>query len=436
MSIAMWLRYLAGDEQAIREIAVNLWSLLVGGWFLLSAGFARTYRKYDLVRRPAVLLLPAVASLTSSAALFHLVYLMQWLADLPRPPYLRAWLSFVGLFWMTAPLAWIYAVPYERFLSASGAVRARLWSLGLVSLWRVVLMIRVLQVVLGYGPVRATFTVLLFADVVAMLAIHWTRPRERSVGLPLLTGMGGIMPVRRADVRLLRKAGDFIGGWGCLTLPVWLIGLILAAKLSPFHVHWLDIDGAGAPPRASLLIVAIDSVLVWVPVLAVTQPKQRLRSRIDAFFRAGFVAEALAEMSSHIPDDFPTNWEPPPAGRFGHEEGNASLLGIFEVMSRERVAPWIRAAYLGQLEEYLGEALWYWLDDESLLRTAALLNQLPEGGRLARIAADAIEKLTDQVDDLLYSPEDEETFLPPPSQQRSEAIERIRLLAAKRGAKR
>ncbi|HEV3343021.1 MAG TPA: hypothetical protein VG125_21785, partial [Pirellulales bacterium] len=370
------------------------------------------------------------------AALFHLVYLQQWLADAPCPPYLRAWVSFVGLFWMTAPLAWIYAVPYERFLSAAGAVKARLWSLGLVSLWRVVLMMRVLQVVLGYGAIRAAFVVLLFADVVAMLAIHWTTPRDRSVGLPLLTGMGAIMPVSRTDVRLLRATGNVVGGLGCITLPVWLIGAVLTATLSPLPAKWTAIAGADIQPLAGLGVVAIGSVLGWFPILAVTQPKQRLRTRIEDLFRAGRVKEALTEMSSHLPQDFPTNWEPPPAGRFDHEEGNTSLLGVFDVMSRERPAPWILAAYMAQLEEYLGEALWYWLDDESLLGTAALLDQLPEGARLARIAADAIDKLTDQVDDLHYSQAFKESFLPTPGQQRAEAIERIQLLAAKRGTKR
>jgi len=256
MSLATWLRYLGGNEAAIREVAVDPWSLMLGYLFVVSATFARTYGKYDLSRQSRLLILPTAASLASSAALFHVVYLQQWLADAPCPPYLRAWASFVGLFWMTAPLAWIYAVPYERFLSAAGAVKARLWSLGLVSLWRVVLMMRVLQVVLGYGAIRAAFVVLLFADVVAMLAIYWTTPRDRSVGLPLLTGMGAIMPVRRADVRLLRATGNLVGGLGCMTLPAWLIGVVLTAMLSPFPAKWTAITGADIPPHADLGVVA------------------------------------------------------------------------------------------------------------------------------------------------------------------------------------
>ncbi|HQU43391.1 MAG TPA: hypothetical protein PK867_11310 [Pirellulales bacterium] len=375
---------------------------------------------------------PLAASLASSAALFNLVYLQSWLADLSRPAYFRAWLSFVGLFWMTAPLAWIYGVPYERFLSAAGAVKARLWSLALVSLWRVLLMVRVLEVVVGYGVTRATLLVLLFADAVAMLAIHLTTPRNRSVGLPLLTGMGGITPKRRADVRLLQATGGCVTGLGCATLPVWIIGSLVVAALPRSRASWTDIAVVVAPPDTGLFVFAIGSVSLWLLVLPFTQPKQRLRYRIENLFRAGRVAEALAEMSVHVPADFPASWEPPPAGRFGHEQGNTSLLGVFDIIRRDRTAPWLREAYLAQLKEYLGEALWYWLDDDSLLQVAGLLKQLPEGLLLARIAADAIDKLNDQVDDLHYSEEDTERFLPKPSKQRTEAIDGIRVLAAKR----
>ena len=59
--------------------------------------------------------------------------------------------SFLGLFWMTAPLAWAYAVPYERLLSPWQATAFNLATLALVALWRVVLMVRVVKVVLNYS---------------------------------------------------------------------------------------------------------------------------------------------------------------------------------------------------------------------------------------------------------------------------------------------
>lgn len=44
--------------------------------------------------------------------------------------------------------------------------------------------------------------------------------------------------------------------------------------------------------------------------------------------------------------------------------------------------------------------------------------------------------LTDQVDGLHYSEEEREMFLPAPSAQRTEAIEQIHVLGAKRGTRR
>ena len=33
-----------------------------------------------------------------------------------EPSFFRCYAAFLGLFWLTAPLAWLYAIPYERFL--------------------------------------------------------------------------------------------------------------------------------------------------------------------------------------------------------------------------------------------------------------------------------------------------------------------------------
>ena len=60
---------------------------------------------------------------------------------------------------MTAPLAWIYAIPVERFLGAYEATQANLWMLGIVSVWRIVLMIRVVSVLFGARPRAAAVPV-------------------------------------------------------------------------------------------------------------------------------------------------------------------------------------------------------------------------------------------------------------------------------------
>ena len=107
-------RYLAGGREAILTIASSRHALWLGLLFVLSAGFAREYDGEDLLHEPGHLLLPLGASLVSSLLLFGVLSLGRATEE-GEPPWGLRYLSFLGLFWMTAPLAWLYAVPYELY---------------------------------------------------------------------------------------------------------------------------------------------------------------------------------------------------------------------------------------------------------------------------------------------------------------------------------
>src|SRR5206468_2426101 len=98
--------------------------------FVLSAGLAREYDGEDLLAEPWHLAIPLGASLASSFLLFAVAYVVAVFRGAPCEPFYGRYLYFLGLFWMTAPLAWLYAIPYERFLSPVGAVQANLLTLG------------------------------------------------------------------------------------------------------------------------------------------------------------------------------------------------------------------------------------------------------------------------------------------------------------------
>jgi hypothetical protein len=138
MRIRTLLRYLIGDRQAILEIATDRRAVLYGFLFVLSAGFAREYDGQDLLHEPWHLFLPLGVSLLTSFVLFTLFYGVALLKGAPGPSFFVAYRSFLGLFWMAAPLAWLYAIPYERFLSAWYATGANLWTLSMcnVTNWR------------------------------------------------------------------------------------------------------------------------------------------------------------------------------------------------------------------------------------------------------------------------------------------------------------
>src|SRR5262245_45792999 len=217
VGIRTLVRYLLGDQEAIRTLASTRHTLWLGLLFVLSAGFAREYDGADLLHEPGHLFLPLGASLLSSLVLFSLLYspAVKW--GEPARAFPSRYVSFLGLFWMTAPLAWLYAIPYERFLDPLDAVRMNLLTLGVVSLWRVALMIRVTRILFDYKSEEAFFLVLLFADAVA-LALLWFSP------VPVIEIMGGIRSEREQIIQ--SSAGLVLLGGGC-ALPFLLLSKIL-----------------------------------------------------------------------------------------------------------------------------------------------------------------------------------------------------------------
>ena len=131
MGIGTLLGYLIGSRSAILMLADHPRTWLVGRVFVLSAGFAREYDGEDLLHEPWYLAIPLGASLVSSLLLFGVFYVPCRMTGLDAPPFVAAYRAFLGLFWMTAPLAWLYAVPYERLLDPVSAAYANIWTLAL-----------------------------------------------------------------------------------------------------------------------------------------------------------------------------------------------------------------------------------------------------------------------------------------------------------------
>ena len=130
MKATMLPRYFLGSRQAILELAASPWTLLVGAIFVLSAGLAREYDGEDLINEPWHALRPLGASLASCTTLFlvvHLATLLKLGKGEGKPPsFFKTWRTFLGLFWLTAPMAWLYAVPYERFMTPVDAIAVNL----------------------------------------------------------------------------------------------------------------------------------------------------------------------------------------------------------------------------------------------------------------------------------------------------------------------
>lgn len=108
----------------------------------------------------------------------------------------RYWnlLTFVAL---TSFPAWLYAIPVERFMSMEGAVRANVWFLAVVALWRVALLFRHARGVLGLSGWSVTVCCLLpLTGIIVLLA--WLN-LENAV----FEVMGGLRQTTSNDVAYL-----------------------------------------------------------------------------------------------------------------------------------------------------------------------------------------------------------------------------------------
>jgi len=78
------------------------------------------------------------AGLGSVAYIFVLAAVL-WVVIYPLRPKNWSYLSILVFIGLTSPLAWIYAVPVEKFMSAENATTANIWFLFVVAAWRVAL---------------------------------------------------------------------------------------------------------------------------------------------------------------------------------------------------------------------------------------------------------------------------------------------------------
>jgi hypothetical protein len=348
MGIGTLFRYLVGERKAILEIAGNPRALWVGLLFVLSAGLAREYDGEDLLHEPWHLALPLVASLASSFVLFTVAYGVAVLKGEAVRPFFRRYAAFLGLFWMTAPLAWLYAIPYERFLGTVDATQANLATLALVAAWRVLLMIRVLQVGLGYSAAGAAALVMLFADGVVLAVVDF-------LPVPGLLGLMGGVHVPDSE-RVLSAVATYAMLLGVCSFPLWVIAAVVLAVVS--KPAWrVPPTTTGEPagdepaPRLTrpLRILASLSVVGWLLVLPFTQAEQALRYRVERAFREGRLEDALTLMSAHRRADFPPHWDPPPRRFFHARLDPPPLPAVLRIVAASETAPWVRDVYLGKL---------------------------------------------------------------------------------------
>lgn len=382
MNLGTLLRFLFGNREAILTIAGARRAIWVGLLFVMAAGLAREYDGEDLLHEPWHLLIPLGASLGSCAVLFLLVQIV--VASGAKRSLLVQFREFLTLYWMTAPLALLYGIPFERFLLPGPATEMNLYLLGLVALWRVVLITRVLTVLYGMRWWGAFPLVMLFADTVLLVVLYFTP-------LPILSIMGGIR--LSESERVLQGITLIVGTLGRMTWPVWLLWAIAGSVTPVNHAETTSGEERTAVAR-HLWGLGFAAIAMWLPFLPHTQREQQLRRQVERDLKGGRIAEALMLMSAHEPDDFPPHWDPPPRVAYG--ESTPNIQDINKHLNDVSVAPWVRDVFVGKLANSLHgrhTSAWVELAPEELEERLQLLEHHPDRVKLVREISEELQVL-------------------------------------------
>jgi hypothetical protein len=338
-----WLGFLVGRREAIMRAAGCCPNLIwIGLVFVLSAGLAREYDGAYWLGEWWHFLLPLVASLGTSAVLYFMVIVA---ADAPAGDRLASWRGYrtlLSFYWLTAPLAWLYAVPVERFLDPADAVRANYFLLAVVSIWRVLIITRALSVWLRTTFLSMLIIVLFFADTVAIVAAVVTPT-------PILNIMGGIRMSEQDDFVLgVEMMLWFFGG------IAWFALLIAGAVLSGYrhkhksHEHTKPLTETAASSIGwSPIALAVLSIAAGGLLLSFAQSEQKHRWRAEQLLRAGQLSEAVAYVESRSRESFPPHWDPPPRTAYGEDQPRAA--DVYTAIKEAGGPDWFRKRYLEKL---------------------------------------------------------------------------------------
>jgi hypothetical protein len=455
MTLVDPLTFTLGDGETIRRLAADPWTLAVGALLVFSAGLARHYDTHDLRRQSWRLLIPFAAS-TLAASLLFLVIVVKtgWTADVAP-----LGTGLLGLFWLTAPFAWLYGLPFEHLWRAPTAARARHVTLGVVAVLRVAIMARCVAALLGYSWWESLVIVACFALWMGALAIiaaffFLGKPEERRVRQSAVTksarfvvdAMSGVAITHDGEIlepdrlaippALMRRpshpgpADKFIG---CLT-TAGLVGLlaspVILAKLIPKPPDWPAAlpQTQAIPPSLSVWVAVALAEPFWMICLVWRQPAQRRRTEFVDRLYHGPLAEALRDLAALWPNDFPPNWNP--AAALARRDLQPRMLEAACIVADLPAGSWVRSCVLKEFRQMIPDWLTSYeevfdkgrMQEEQLhdlVRVRDLLRRLPE-------SRDMVQPYKDYLVELC-------AFTKEPDPTRSALLEDLLALALLRG---
>lgn len=344
MNPSVWFGYLLGRSSAIREVADNRATIWTGIGLVLLTSIARNYDQTFIVEKPFLWLFGSLLfSVVSGTWLYLILY--GWFvrratadADGRKPGFWRQWRCFMGLFWMTAPIAWLYAIPVERFLDSMTAARANLILLGIVSLWRVILMARVIQVLTRARYHAVLLWVLVAAGVEILVVFFFGGAFARAI----MAGMGGMRNSPEESLMVGSLATVFmVAFWGT---PVILVAALVAGGNQTAN----DLPAPDKSRWNGRWLLA--GAVVWMAVAIAPQIELSRNLKVEQYFAEGRFRDGLDYLSAQQPGQFaPARVLPPNAFEYEIFSELPACLGVVEPDD----AAWVREHLVRRLNQMM-----------------------------------------------------------------------------------
>ena len=415
MTSASLARFQFGDSSSIRAAAQNRNSLWIGLLLVLLTAVARNYDQMHFSESPMWLLGPLVFSFFSGSFLFIVLYDV-FLRRSFEPPYLNPhsipgnisaetpsnekpgisrfaqWRTFMGLFWLTAPIAWLYAFPAERPFPSYQAAIVNLTLLAIVSLWRVLLMARIISVLQQIPFLRALGWVLVPATLEVMLVIFLGGVFSPTFGKEIMAGMGGMRNAPEESLMVAALGNVLVGA---LILFALVVGTLLGKRYSGFTRPFPS-QSRGPVPILALALLT----LAWITIAVPTQREQFRFIAHARLVKAGQYRESLDYLAAHSHDDFPPSrrLEPNP---YEYRVWDQLPAVISELKSTDPA--WVRKLYLDYLlatfsHYHLRGTVSDWAKMFETIET------LPEGKEWAARNREKLKLFADRMENLEPSP--------------------------------
>lgn len=340
------LLYLFGHAGAIREVAQSRAAFVTGLVLVLITTIPRNYDQTFIGNDMARWLFASLLfSLVSGTWLYGVAY--GWLArwrmgaeDRTDADFFSGWRCFMGLFWLTAPIAWLYALPVDRFLDSVTATHANVTLLAVVSLWRVLLMARVLQVLCG-APFLAALVWVLLAAGVEVFAVGIFNP---ALSKSIMAGMGGMRNSPEEEIQLAAYSSAM--GAAFYGTPV---ALVLAFVLRPKGLRSFPVQQPASVPVVLLVALAV----AWGAVAVSPQMEVVRTSKARRLVDAGKFREAVDYLAAHQPGDFaPAVPLPPKTFERATFDQLPGVIGALQPVD----PVWVKQAMIKKLDEMVSHS--------------------------------------------------------------------------------